>query len=121
MLTTQKKEYFRRLLNRQLENLMAEARSSVGSITETSDPSSDFTDLATLESDMDLNMHMKERHHKLILKIKDALDRLEEGTYGICEECGKEISKARLKARPVTTMCITCKRKQEAEEKKRDL
>ncbi|MCJ7496018.1 MAG: TraR/DksA C4-type zinc finger protein, partial [Deltaproteobacteria bacterium] len=52
------------------------------------------------------------------LKIKEALARIEDGTFGICEECGEEISEERLKARPVTTLCIGCKTKAEAEEKK---
>jgi len=57
----------------------------------------------------------------MLLKIKDALDRIEEGTYGICEVCGEDISQKRLEARPVATLCINCKRRQEAEEKLRGL
>jgi len=51
--------------------------------------------------------------------VKEALMRIEDGTYGICEECGEEISLSRLKARPVTRLCITCKAKQEEEEHQR--
>ena len=58
---------------------------------------------------------------KLIGKIKDALERLSNETYGICEACGEEISEARLKARPVTTLCIDCKKRQETDEKVRGL
>ena len=57
------------------------------------------------------------RESKLIKKIKQALERIENGTYGICESCGEEISVKRLKARPVTTQCIECKAKEEALEK----
>lgn len=121
MLTKQQKEYFRRLLNCQLEALMAEVDSSVSMMTESSDPSYDFIDQATIESGIDLNLHMKERHHKMLLKIKDALDRLSEGSYGICEACGEAISHKRLEARPVAALCISCKRKQEADEKMRGL
>lgn len=119
MLTKNKKECFKRLLIRELEDLLGKDGNSIRSIIETSDQSPDFTDQASLESDMDLNIHMKERDSRLLVKVKEALERLEDGTYGICEECGKEISELRLKARPVTTMCITCKRKQEEKEKLR--
>jgi DnaK suppressor protein len=79
----------------------------------------DFTDQATLETDIDMNIHIKERDSKLIMKIKQALERIEDGSYGICETCGEEISDARLEARPVTTECIDCKREQENQEKLR--
>jgi DnaK suppressor protein len=55
----------------------------------------------------------------LIEKIRDALDRLEDGTFGICEGCGEEIPLKRLMARPVTTLCFACKKAQEAEERTR--
>ena len=58
-----------------------------------------------------------QQHHKLIKKIKKTLDRIEEGTFGICDTCGEDISIERLKARPVTTQCIDCKTKEEAFEK----
>ena len=58
---------------------------------------------------------------KLISKIREALDRIDDGTFGICESCGEEISEKRLKARPVTTLCIDCKKKQEANERARGL
>ena len=57
------------------------------------------------------------RERKLITKIQDALKRMDDGEYGICEECGEDISLARLKARPVTTLCVSCKARQEEGEK----
>jgi DnaK suppressor protein len=62
-------------------------------------------------------LRIRDREHKLIKKIKKALDRIENGTFGICESCGEEISIKRLKARPVTSQCIECKSKEEALEK----
>jgi len=59
---------------------------------------------------------MKDRDRNLIVKIREALDRIDQGTYGICEECGEEISERRLMARPVTTLCIDCKTRQEEDE-----
>jgi DnaK suppressor protein len=66
-------------------------------------------------------LRIRDRERKLIGKIKEALERIEQGTYGICEDCGEEISTERLKARPVTTLCIDCKKTQETEEKVKGL
>jgi DnaK suppressor protein len=63
-------------------------------------------------------LRIRDRERKLIFKIQEALTRIDEGTFGICEECGEEIGIERLKARPVTTLCIECKSSQEVEEKK---
>ncbi len=104
-----------------LDELLGKNSHTAGSVAEPTEKSLDFTDQATQESDMDLNIHMKERDSKLVAKIKEALERVEDGTYGICEDCGQRISEERLKARPVTTMCIKCKRRQENDEKLRGL
>ena len=61
-------------------------------------------------------MRLRDRERKLIRKIQEAMGRIEDGTYGICEECGEDIGVPRLKARPMTTLCIKCKARQEAEE-----
>ncbi|MBF0111121.1 MAG: TraR/DksA C4-type zinc finger protein, partial [Desulfamplus sp.] len=62
-------------------------------------------------------LRIRDREHKLIKKVKEALTRIENNTYGICESCGDDISIARLKARPVTTQCIECKTRDEVMEK----
>ncbi len=77
----------------------------------------DPADRATLESDRNFTLRIRDRERRLIGKIKEALERIENGTYGICESCEEDISEKRLKARPVTTLCIDCKTKQEDEEK----
>ena len=106
-------QYFKKLLKDQLGELENKnGKTRVTSLAE-SEQISDFTDQATLESDIDMNIHIKERDSKLIIKIKEALEKIEDGSYGICEECGENISEKRLKARPVTTVCISCKREQE--------
>jgi DnaK suppressor protein len=79
----------------------------------------DPADRASQESDQFFTLRLRDRDRKLINKIKAALERIDDGTYGICEECGEEISIPRLKARPVTTLCIECKNKQEEMEKVR--
>ena len=77
----------------------------------------DPTDRASLEADRNFMLRIRDRENKLNKKIKKALDRIENGTFGICEKCGEDISVKRLKARPVTTHCIDCKTKEEAFEK----
>jgi RNA polymerase-binding transcription factor len=79
----------------------------------------DLSDQATAEVDQNFELRLKERHQKLLKKIDEALDRMATNTYGICERCGDEIPFKRLKARPVTTLCIECKTLQEEEEKTR--
>ena len=117
-----RQKYFENLLNEQLEHLLSRSSNrSMSELMEVSEQTPDFADQATLESDMDLNIHMKERDSKLIAKIKKALERMKEGTYGFCEECGERISDKRLQVRPVTTLCITCKKKMENQEKLRGL
>lgn len=77
----------------------------------------DLSDQATAEVDSNFELRLKEREQKLLKKIDEALDRIATNTYGICEQCGEEIPYKRLKARPVTTLCIECKTQQEEEEK----
>lgn len=77
----------------------------------------DVSDQASAEVDQNFTMRIKEREQKLLKKIDEALDRLKRNIYGICERCEEEIPYQRLKARPVTTLCIACKTIQEQEEK----
>ena len=112
-------EYFRELLNERFKTLLEEAEKTVSGMTNDKDTFPDPTDRANLETDRNFLLRIRDRERKLILKIKDALARIDDGTFGICEECGEEISEERLKARPVTTLCIDCKTKAEEEEKKK--
>jgi DnaK suppressor protein len=106
----------RRDLQRQRADLLEEA-----GITLTNRPElaafPDLSDQATAEVDQNFTLRLKEREQKLLKKIDEALDRMDTRTYGICERCGQEIPYKRLKARPVTTLCIECKTLQEQEEK----
>ncbi|WP_455244376.1 TraR/DksA family transcriptional regulator [Petrachloros mirabilis] len=77
----------------------------------------DVSDQASAEVDQNFTMRIKEREQKLLKKIDEALERLKNKTYGTCERCEEEIPYPRLKARPVTTLCIACKTLQEEEEK----
>ena len=117
MLTKKKKKSFKKLLNKKLEDLLSEANKTVSGMTNFGETFPDPTDRASMESERNFTLRIRGRERKLIGKIKEALDRLEDESYGICEECGEDISDGRLKARPVTTLCIECKEKQEVEEK----
>jgi len=116
---TEKKEYFRGVLQEEMRVLLEEAGKTVSEMTADNTNFPDPTDRATQESDRTFELRIRDRERKLINKIKEALDRIEEDTFGICEMCGEEISEARLKARPVTTLCIDCKTEQEKKEKLR--
>jgi len=118
-MTKQKLEYFKSLLDKTMVNLLDEANRTVNDMTAHNGNLPDPTDRASLESDRNFTLRIRDRERKLIGKIKEALERIDSGTYGICESCGEDISEARLKARPVTTLCIECKTKQEQEEKLR--
>lgn len=110
-------EFFRSFLNQRI----AELRSEAGKTVETMDDDENFpdpSDRATLESNRNSMLRIRDRERKLIFKIEEALQRLDDGEYGICAECGEEIGIERLKARPVTTLCIDCKSSQEIAERK---
>ena len=79
----------------------------------------DVSDQASAEVDQNFSMRIRDRERKLLKKIDEALDRMNDSTYGICEACEGEIPYKRLKARPVTTLCIECKTAQEEEEQAR--
>lgn len=79
----------------------------------------DVSDQASAEIDQNFSMRIRDRERKLLKKIDEALERMNAATYGICERCGGDIPYKRLKARPVTTLCINCKTLQEKEEQAR--
>jgi len=110
-------EYFRKLLTERLDVLSREGK-PVDDVTEGGENPGDPADQATVESDRTLLLRMRDREWRLAGKIQEALDRIEDGTYGICEECGEEISEKRLMARPVTTLCVDCKTSQEEDERR---
>ncbi|MBL7180583.1 MAG: RNA polymerase-binding protein DksA [Pseudomonadota bacterium] len=110
-------EYFKELLSIRLEELLSQVDDTVSGMTDPKENFPDPTDRATLESDRNFMLRIRDRESKLIKKIKKALERIEDETFGSCETCGDDISIKRLKARPVTTQCIDCKTKEEAFEK----
>jgi DnaK suppressor protein len=110
-------ELFRHLLKERIDELRSEA----GKTVETMDDDENFpdpSDRATMESNRNSILRIRDRERKLIFKLQEALQRLDDGEFGICEECGEAIGIERLKARPVTTLCIECKSNQEIAERK---
>jgi len=115
----EKIEYFRNVLIDEMKSLLGEADKTVTEMTSDASNFPDPTDRATQESDRNFELRIRDRERRLINKIKDALERIDAGEFGICEECGEEISEARLKARPVTTLCINCKMEEEEKERRK--
>ncbi len=110
-------QFFRYMLNQRISELLNEAEKTVSEMTDGRENYPDPNDRASLESDRNFELRIRDRERKLIQKMKEAIKRIDDGTFGICEECGGPISEKRLMARPVTTQCIDCKTKQEKLEK----
>ncbi len=101
------------------QQLLAEAEATLTAMPDTA-MFPDLGDQASAEIDRNYVLRLRGREQKLIKKIENALEKIENGTYGLCESCGTAIEFKRLDARPVTTLCIDCKIEQEEEEKMRE-
>ncbi len=100
----------------QRESLLKEAEETLSNLpSELNFP--DMGDQASAEADRNFILRLRDRERMLLKKIEETIERIESGPYGICEECGNEIGIKRLEARPVTTLCIDCKTRQEEEER----
>ena len=116
----EKREHFRQILHNQMAELLGEAGKTVSGMSGTKVGNlPDPTDRASIETDRNFLLKVKDRERRLIIKIDEAIKRVDDGTYGVCEQCGEDISEKRLEARPVTTFCIDCKTEEEALEKQR--
>ncbi len=105
-------------LIKQRQDLLTEAEHTLTSkISSEKESFPDPTDQAVAELDNNFVLRLRGREQKLLKKIDDALSRIDSGVFGVCESCGEQISLKRLEARPVTTLCIKCKTRQEEEEK----
>jgi len=116
-------DYFQGLLQKQLDELVRGAGKTVDDMTEGEGRAAfpDPTDRASMESDRNFELRIRDRERKLISKIRKAIEKIEDETFGFCEICGEPIDFKRLEARPVTTHCIECKTSEEEEEKLRKL
>lgn len=108
---------FRTLLQAQMDDLLEDAGKTVSDMTEENINFPDPTDRASLESDRNFELRIRDRERRLINKIREALERIADESFGQCESCEEEIGADRLRARPVTTLCIDCKTEQERHEK----
>ncbi|MBQ9738923.1 MAG: RNA polymerase-binding protein DksA [Alphaproteobacteria bacterium] len=110
-------EYFRQKLLNWRTELVKESSDTLQDLKETNLNEPDLNDRASNEADQYLELRTRDRMRKLIKKINQALDRIENGTYGYCEETGEPIGLGRLEARPVTTLCIEAQERHERKEK----
>ncbi|MBI3785428.1 MAG: RNA polymerase-binding protein DksA [Deltaproteobacteria bacterium] len=109
---------FQVLLIERREEILGEAERTVGGMTDSKETFPDPTDRASLESERNALLRIRDRERKLLGKIDEALLRIADGSYGVCESCGGAIAIERLRARPVTTQCIDCKAAEEEEERR---
>lgn len=112
-------QYFQEVLTGMLNEILEKSEATIEDMTESGEVYADPADRATAESDRAFTLRLRDRERKLIKKINQALQRIEDSDFGICQDCGDDISIPRLKARPMTTLCINCKSKQEEDEKVR--
>lgn len=118
-LREEKIQEIKKKLIRQKDTLLSEAGIALNALPdETLFP--EMGDQASAEIDRNFMLRLKGRERQLLKKIDESIEKIDSGTYGICEICGEEINIKRLEARPVTTMCIECKTEQEEEEKLRE-
>jgi len=110
-------DYFKDLLTRWLDELLSQAGNTVIGLRDSDDNLADPLDRAVLDINRSYMLRMRDRESILIKKIRRSLEDIEDGLYGICEDCGQDISIARLNARPVARRCIKCKTRQEEIEK----
>ncbi len=110
-------EYFRRKLMEWKKSLLAQSQDTLDELRQGGLNQPDELDRASMETDKALDLRTKDRARKLISKINDALKRIEDGTYGYCEETGEPIGVERLEARPVATLSIEAQERHERMEK----
>ena len=111
------KEYFRRKLLAWKEDILRESRETLAALQNENENHPDIADRASSETDRAIELRARDRQRKLIAKIEAALDRIEEGSYGYCEETGEPISLKRLDARPIATLSIEAQERHERRER----
>lgn len=111
-------EKYRSLLIQERERILSEGETSLRiDFTLSKDDLADDVDLTVSERSRELHFRLCDRERQLLAKISDALRKIEDGSFGVCEECEETIEPRRLEARPVSTLCIACKERQERSEK----
>lgn len=113
----QQREYFRQRLLRWKDEILREARETLLHLQNENENHPDLADRASSETDRSIELRARDRQRKLISKIDAAVARIEDGTYGYCEETGEPISLRRLEARPIATLSIDAQERHERKEK----
>jgi RNA polymerase-binding transcription factor len=116
-MSERQREYFRRKLTNWKEEILRESRGTIQNLQAETTPFADLADRASTEAERQLELRTRDRQRKLIAKIDAALRRLEDGSYGFCEETGEPISLKRLDARPIATLSIEAQERHERREK----
>jgi DnaK suppressor protein len=111
------REYFRRKLHAWKEDILKESRDTLVTLQNENENHPDLADRASSETDRAIELRARDRQRKLIAKIESALQRLEEGTYGYCEETGDPIAIKRLDARPIATLSVEAQERHERRER----
>ncbi|BBU62543.1 RNA polymerase-binding transcription factor DksA [Methylosinus sp. C49] len=111
------REYFRRKLLAWKDEILQESRDTLATLQSENENHPDLADRASSETDRAIELRARDRQRKLISKIDAALARLEDGTYGYCEETGEPISLKRLDARPIATLSIEAQERHERRER----
>ena len=111
------REYIRSKLNKWKEEILKESRETIQFFQAETIPHADLADRASTEAERQLELRTRDRQRKLIAKIDAALRRIEDGSYGFCEETGEPISLKRLDARPIATLSIEAQERHERREK----
>jgi DnaK suppressor protein len=112
-----KLKYFREILIEKMNQILGTAEKTMNQLSQEGTSFPDPLDRALTESSRSIELRTRDRERKLLQKIIKAMKKIEDGSYGICEECGEEISEERLRVRPEATLCIKCKEEQEKIEK----
>ncbi len=111
------RDYFRAKLKAWKEEILEESRGTIATLQQDTVAEADLADRATSETDRALELRTRDRQRKLIAKIDAALRRIEEGTYGYCEETGEPIGLSRLEARPIATLSLEAQERHERRER----
>lgn len=111
------REYFRRKLIAWKEEILRESQETLAALQSESENHPDLADRASSETDRSIELRARDRQRKLIAKIDAALERLNDGTYGYCEETGEPISLKRLDARPIATLSVEAQERHERRER----
>jgi DnaK suppressor protein len=111
------RDYFRTRLLAWREDILKEAKETLLHLQEENQNHPDIADRASSETDRAIELRARDRQRKLIAKIDEALGRLEDGTYGYCEETGEPISLRRLEARPIATLSVEAQERHERRER----